>query len=112
MRTRFSPSGDPRTPSMPSGTGERSGTPVGLRASCRLARLRGPWPQGCDLLHFVPPGARPQGRRGVNRQCQRVRGSLVVDPPAQEICPRVLEGALDRIVDSAQAIDGLDKIVV
>ena len=78
----------------------------------RLAHPRRPRPKRGDRLDLVPPGARPQCRRGLSCPRQRVRGSLVVDPPTQEVRPRILDGAFDRKVDSAQALDGFDEIII
>ncbi len=85
--------------------------PLGSRQlqACCSGRPR---PKRGDRLDLVPPRARPQCRRSVSFQRQRVGRSLVVDPPTQEVRPRILEGAFDRKVDPAQALDGLDEIVI
>ena len=41
-----------------------------------------------------------------------VGSSLVVDPPTHEVRPRLLDGAFDRKVDSAQTLDSFEEILI
>src|ERR1700678_416700 len=56
--------------------------------------------------------ARPQGGHGVDGGGHRVGGVLVVGPPAYEVRPGLLGGALDREADLKQPVHRLGELLV